>query len=446
MNLIVGLSLALVIQTGGSQQATPLTLDQAVQIAVNNSFTVRTATSNVEIFRQRVNQSRGQLGPKVSIGATYTRFEEEQVAQFGAGSPPVVTQPIDTKVANASVTLPIDISGNLTRNVRASQANLRASQQTLEAQRNQVKLDARRAYFEVLRADALVNVNQQALADAQERLKNIRLQVEAGAKAEVEAIRQEAQVSQSESDLLTSQNQAQLARESFNNILARPIETPVVLVDIQDLPPVSRSADELNAAAQSIRPEIRSLEATREALAYTRRAQEAGMNPTLGLSLSYQRNIDAQGLSSSDHTASGALALNIPVFDSGITRARVKEARQNEEQALIQLQQTKLGISLEVRQALTNLTNARSRLEVANSQVRSAEENLRIAALRSQAGQGIALELIDAQTALTQARNLQVAARYDYLEAYSALQKAIGNDDVNTPPTTPTNGAEGKKE
>jgi outer membrane protein len=412
-------------------QTQPLTLDEAVNIALRNAFSIQTAASRVEQARQRVNENRGQLGPRVNLGATYTRFEQETRQQSGPPpAPSIVVQPIDTTVATAGVTVPIDISGQIRNIVRASQASLRASQETLEATRNDVRLAVKADYFNVLRADAQVKVQEQALADAQERLRSEQLQFEEGAKARIDVIRLQTQVAQAQSDLIGARTNLALTKEQLNNTLARPIDTPVELVDVTALPAAPPDPDRLDAAAQASRPEVRALQQTRESLANVRRSQEAGNRPSLSVGVNYQANIGNKGATSRDHSTVGTVALNWPVFDSGVTRARVAQARQDEEQARIQLEQVRLGVSLEVRQALTNLINSAARLDVATKQVELAQENYRLAKVRDEAGAGTILEIVDAQTALTQARTQLVAARYDYLTAYSALQRAVGTDDV----------------
>ena len=72
----------------------------------------------------------------------------------------------------------------------------------------------------------------------------------------------------------------------------------------------------------------------------------------------------------------------------------------------------------------------RRRLTVADRQVAAAEENYRIAQVRLASGEGITLEITDALTQLTQARTAQVAARYDYWTAYAELQRAVGSDEL----------------
>ena len=407
-----------------------LTMEQAVEIATKNAFSVRQQLSAIEKNRQRVKESQGNLGPRVVVSGTYTRYPSEESTEIGPGQS-IVTQPLDTKVATAALQLPIDISGNIGRLVRASKANLLASRETLDAVRNDVKLTTRRSYLGVLRSEEQVQVAQQSLKEAEERLKNAKLELAAGTKAKIDVIRVEAQVAQAQSDLIAATNQRTLAKQSLNNMLGRPIETDFQTQKINAVPQTpASSVDELDRAAQSTRPEAKALERTREALAFIRRATERGLQPTLTAGVNLQKNFDAEGFSARDQTVNGSLTMNWPIFDSGITRAQVGQARQDEEQAKIQLEQVKLGISLEVRQAMTNLINSAARLEVAERQLAAAEENYRIATVRLASGEGITLEITDALTQLTQARTGVVAARYDYWTAYSELQRAAGTDDI----------------
>jgi len=419
------------VQTG------PLTLDDAVAIAQRNAFAIAIQETRVERGRQAVNEARAASGPRATVSGTYTRYPSAQTAQLAEGAPPIVIQPIDNKTINASVSLPLDIAGLYRNQIRAARNNERAARFTLQSVYNDVRLNARMAFFNVLRAQASVVVQQQAVEQAEAQLRQAQLQYEEKVLARIDVTRYEAAVASARTDLVAAQNSLQLAKNNFNVALARPVETPVELVNILDLPPVNVDTDQVATRAQQSRPEVLALRATSAALADNRRVAETGDDPSLNLSLNHQRNFVASGFSSQS-TTSGALTLSIPVFDSGLTRARVKEARQDEEQARLQILQTQLNISNEVRSALTNLANAQARLKNAEQQVLLAEEVYRLSIVRQNAGEGTYVEVIDAQTSLTQARTAAVNARYDYLTAYSQLQRAVGNDVI---PTLPAAGA-----
>jgi outer membrane protein TolC len=428
------------LATSPAVQTGPLSLNEAVSIAERNAFSIRLQASNVEINRQRVAQAKSNLGPKVNATANYLRYTEEISSTQGGVT--VISQPIDSKSAAISATMPLDISGNLHRFVKSARRQEDAAKLTLEATVNDVRLDARTAYFNTLRQERLVQVAQQTVTDAEEQLKQARLLFDQQQIAMVDVTRFEANLKESQTNLAFAQNNLELARQQFNFTLSRPIETPVELEPVTELPRVDAETQSLVDAASASRPEVRSLLLTVEALHLVARAQEINLSPTLSVGLQHQRSFGNTGFGSESSTF-GTLSLNVPLYDSGYTRALVREARQNEEQAKINLEQLRLGISQEVRSALADLNSARDRLENAEVQVKLAEEVYRLARVRQDAGAGTYVEVIDAETNLTLARNNAVSARYDYLTAYAQLQRAVGSDSLNpiVTPEPPASGA-----
>jgi outer membrane protein len=422
------LSLATAFAALASAGQAPMTLEEALAVAESNAFGLRVAELDVVRQRARADEARAFLGPRAELGANYVRFDRAATAQIDGQR--IVIQPIDTAQAIASVSMPIDISGRLRLGVEAARAGIRASEQNLEVERNDLRRDVKRAYFQVLQTEGMVRVAQQAVQLAEGRLRNARLQFEAGVVARVDVIRAETLLAQAQTDLVAAQNADSLARNAFNMATARPIEAPVELVDVPapTLGPLPTEA--LVQVARGRRPELRVLANQLDALESVRRIEEKGLSPTLAVAANYQRNLRAAGFGAQAGQATASLALNWPLFDSGLTRARVRAARQDEEQLRVLAEQGWLAVSLEVRQALVQLQNAASRRELGAHQAKLAEENFRLAQVRYDAGEGILLEILDAQTELTRARTLFVTAQYDYLSAYADLQRAVAVDDV----------------
>jgi outer membrane protein len=400
-----------------------LTLEEALAIAEQNAFGIRIAESQVDRARHRVSEARGALGPRVTADATYTRFDREGVAEFGGMR--FVTQPIDTKQARISVTMPVDIAGTIRSGVRAAEAGLAAQQALLDAERNDLRFQVRQTYFQLLQAHAQTEVARQALQRARERQANAEQLLRAGAVARVDVLRFQSQVAQAEADFIAAENSARLVQNALNNVLGRPIETPIQPQDVPALPEVDAAAPWIEAARAN-RPELLAARYQIQTLENIRAGERRGLAPSLGLSAVHTRNFGAGGFSAQTQQTVGTVALTVPVFDSGVTTARIRQADEDVRQAQIRLEQADLGVSLEVRQALTNLQNARSRLAVAETQVRLAEETYRIAQVRYEAGEAIQLEVNEAQTELTRAQTLFVSARYEFLRSWAELLRATG--------------------
>ena len=114
------------------------------------------------------------------------------------------------------------------------------------------------------------------------------------------------------------------------------------------------------------------------------------------------------------------------LFDGWRTRGRVVEATANYERAGIDLDDAARRIQLDVRTAHSNFIQAREVLESQKKVVEEGEEALRLARARAEAGTGTQLDVLSAQTALTESRTTEVQALHDYEAARARLQRAVG--------------------
>lgn len=118
------------------------------------------------------------------------------------------------------------------------------------------------------------------------------------------------------------------------------------------------------------------------------------------------------------------------IWDGRLTRGRVVEAQALAERSEIQIEDLSRRISVEVRTAYSNFLEAREVLASQKKVVEQANEALRLATARSEAGSGTQLDVLSAQTALTEAATTQNMATHDYLVALARLQRAVGNAEL----------------
>lgn len=422
--LFIGLTLTTVIHACWSQEAT-LTLDEAIQIALRNNRAVQISVRNLDKSRNAVREARGNALPQIQGNATYTRFDRVATAQFGPQ--PIRLGNIENRTARITLTQVIDISGIVRTAVRAASVFVSISELEYERTRNDTILQVTQAYQGVARADEFVRVAEEALKNAQERLRLIRAQVDAGVAAQFDLLRAETAVAQAEQALLNARNQRELAVAALNNLLGRDLNTPVQVVKPTTLPPLQEAElDALTQQAYQNRPEIlaaeRGVELSRVNIQNARR----GLLPSIVLTGQADFNLNTSTFNPRRESYTGIVVLSVPIWDSGITRAREAQARDDLEIAQLRLQQAKEGVALEVRQAYLNLQDAQKRLAVAQKGLEQATEALRLARVRFEAGVSPQLEISDAELAFTQAQTNLVNAQFDYLDAYAALQRAIG--------------------
>jgi outer membrane protein TolC len=118
--------------------------------------------------------------------------------------------------------------------------------------------------------------------------------------------------------------------------------------------------------------------------------------------------------------------LTVPLFQGGLTRGRISEARANLIALEAQRDAMRQSILLEVNQAYADLEGATARVNVMESSLQKARENLEIAQGRYEAGLGPYIEVIDAQLSAVNAETDRIQALYDYYLAGARLLKAMG--------------------
>ena len=114
------------------------------------------------------------------------------------------------------------------------------------------------------------------------------------------------------------------------------------------------------------------------------------------------------------------------IFDGFLTKGKVMEAKAMYEKAGVELDDTTRRIELDVRTAYSKFIEATDILASQKKVVEQAEEALRLASARYDAGTGTQLDVLSARTALTDAQTNEILALHDYNAARARLERAVG--------------------
>lgn len=418
------IALCILLGTAGAQDSSQLSLDEAIKTALKNNRQFLIAQQNVEKAEDRVREAAGAGHLKVDGSATYQRFDKVAKASFGNAQ--IQLGNIDSKTARISVVQPIDISGTIRSGVRTASLGLEAAQLEYERAKNDLILSVTNAYEGVARAQAFVVVAEEALKNSQERLRITQVQLDTGVAAQFDLLRAQTQVAQNEQAVIGARNTLDLAKANLNNILGRDLSHPVQIEEQSSLPPVEQELDALVQTAMQMRPEVQAAEKNIQIANRNIFNAKRGILPNLALSGQMDFNFNTSTFNPRNSSFTALAVLSVPVMDGGVTDARVEQARSDLKIAQITAAQIKEGVALEVRNAYLSLRDAKQKLEVAERGIAQATEGLRLARVRFEAGVSAPLEISDAEVAYTQAQTNRVNARYDYLNAYAALQRATG--------------------
>lgn len=437
-SLISAVTAALVIvgvaaapQARAQQGPTPLTLAQAVTLALQENQQLRVAAFEVAIARAQLAQAQAAAHGQLNAQTTYTRTQEQGPTTLPVGAFTITLPPPSPNLYDARLAIlyPLYTGGRLEAQIALAEANLKGAEATLARLGQQIVFGARQGYYQVLLAQSGVDVAERLTAQATENLRVARARVAAGVAPRFDEIQAVVVVANARQGLVRARNGLALASQALNAVLNLPLSTPLLLRDPFQVEAVRTPPERLVATAVQTRPEVAEVQARQAAAQASIVLAESGARPTLALSgFSSYGNTGAQfGGGASASTNWGlTLAATLNLYDGGFTQERIREVQLRLEQLKAIEAQQRQTIEQEVSQALLNLQSAGEELGGADALVAQAAEALRIANVRFQSGVGTGLEVASALTAASQAEAGKAQALFNYSLARAALERAVG--------------------
>jgi outer membrane protein TolC len=404
-----------------AQQA-PLSLDDCVRLALAAQSAVSLARQEGEIARLGMTQARAAFLPQTRILSGYTYNTPSRVDP--ATQIFVALNGSREYVGLATVGAELDTSGRL----RAGLARARADQDLAAAGLLVTQRDLRRqvtaAYLRLLLMRRLARVAAETLAEAQSFEKRVRLLAAGGEAAQADVYRASAE----SAFLDQARNGAELEAEIANHDLAgfwtSDVATPLSLVDVFDAPVPAPEPPENVPSPFLRRPEFRLFDAEKRGFLADYRRTRADLYPQL--SLVYQYGLDANQVRASNRGNAAFVNLNIPVFDWFRTRSAARQFQVRSAQSDTRRQIAERAFSSEYQSALSRVKRIYQQIAITQAQINSSEENLRLSRIRYEGGEGLALEVVSAQTQLGQARSNYYTTLANYLNARVDLEVAAG--------------------
>jgi len=213
-------------------------------------------------------------------------------------------------------------------------------------------------------------------------------------------------------------------------------DVPLNLTDTLDAVPYQVNLPDAIQQALGNRTELVALRKTEELQKLNIVNAKSGYKPNVQLFAGYNwYNAQFTPPVEIDHDIHGWNAgaqMNWDIFDGLLTHGKVIQARALYEKARTDLADQSRQIELQVRTAYSDFIEAREVLDSQKTVVAEAEEALREANARAGAGTGTQLDVLDAETSLTQVRTTQIQALHDYATARAKLERAIGEDMIQT--------------
>lgn len=414
-----------------------ISLQEAIKQALQNKAEAKKASLQIKKAEAKIDEARAGALPHVTAtaGLTYNPIIQESLLEFGG-------QKIRAQLGQP---------WSSTASVQVQQAifdqrvftGLKAAKSTrefyiLNAQLTNEQLieNVATAYYQVFVQEENLRTINESFTNTEKVRKVIKSLVDNGLAKKIDLDRTDVRLTNVSSSKQTIINGLELSKNALKFYMGIPIETDITLEQKEIQPRPELLASTLDVKNRS---EIKVLEKNRELLQYNKKATEAYLYPTVRLVGNYGWGATGakfpltnglnNGVLWSDYSAIG-LNVNIPIFTGGSTKSKIAQAQMDIDDLDLDIENTQLSLNLDYKNAITNMENALINIESMENNLTLAEKVRADTESNYRYGLATLTEVLDADNALTQAKQNHANALLDYKQAEIKLIKAKG--ELNT--------------
>lgn len=396
-----------------STPAQALPVQDAVQTALANNPNLQRTQQSIRTAEESLKSARGRKGVTVSASGSVNASKTEGIEDSERAS------------AGLGASLPLYSGGRLEAAIKSAELGIEVSKLEFAQTQDDLIYQVVTAYVNALENLATSRVDYETEQNLSEHEKMIGAQYAAGAKAKIDLLRAQVETS----NALQTAARSQAAYEvALVNLAALMSTDSIVNLTVEDF--------ETTLAVGDVEIYLAEAEETRRDLKADALRIEQGELDVVSAKSGWLPNVNANvgtdfsAASRRWHItpdASAGISASWSIFDSGVTRAAVDSAKVEVERLKLAMDADLDGIREDVVTAHKNLKIALLRLTTTQKAVELAEEERYIATERYNAGEGILLDILDAEVALSTAKKNNVSARYDVARYSFDLAHAAGN-------------------
>ena len=412
-----------------AQEPLRVTLDQALEIALTESNTIKIADMTVEKSGYAKKGSYASLYPNVNISSSYQRTLLKQVMVMDMGG-----QSMEIKVgrdnsinASASAAMPL-VNASLWESLKLTALDVELAVEQARSSKVSMVSQVKQAFYGVLLAKESLAVMTEVYENAQQNYEKTLQRYNVGKASELEKLRAQVNVMNAEPNVSSAENAVLLATWQLKAVMGLNLDTEIEAVgELNDyteqlLTPYV-SEDDLSNNSSMIQLDIQN-----RMLESNIRMQKKQYLPTLAANINY--NYSAMGDDELHWfpSSNAALSLTIPVFDGFQKRYAIKQSKVNKDMLNVQREDTERQIRIAIRNYNDRIALCVKNYTAANSTVAIAQKSYEISEKMYEVGKTTLVELNDAQLALQQAQLTQAQAIYNFMVAKASLDELIGKE------------------
>ena len=412
-----------------AQEPLKITLDQALEIALTESNSIKIADMTVEKSGYAKKGSYASLYPNISVSSSYQRTLKKQVMVMDMGGNPMeIKVGRDNNIsASASASMPL-INAPLWESLKLSALDVELAVEQARSSKVSMISQVKQAFYGVLLAKESLAVMTQVYDNARENYEKTLQRFNVGKASEVEKLRAQVNMMSSEPNVSSAENAVLLATWQLKAVMGLDLETDIEAVgDLKDYtdelltPYVSEENLGNNSSLLQFDIQNRMLESNI-------RMQKKQYLPSLAASINYNYSAMGDDKLSWFPSSTAAVSLSIPVFDGFQKHYNIKQSKISKDMLDVQRIDTERQIRIAIRNYNDKIALYVKNYTAANATVEIAQKSYEISQKMYEVGKATLVELNDAQLALQQAQLTQAQAIYNFMVAKASLDELIGKE------------------
>jgi TolC family type I secretion outer membrane protein len=410
-----------------------LTLQDCLDLALRQNPSILKAKEEIRRTRGLIVETRAQAIPQITASGTSQMRDRRTIDTF-PGSTNIFKNQEQPWNAQVEVSQLVYSGGRVTAALRAAKLSDQIAALGFQSAVANTILDVRKAFYQILLNRAQVEVREQSVKLLDEQLRDAQSRFDVGSVPRFNVLRAEVELANAKPPLIRAQNDLRLSKESLVKLLAIDSSggtNEFTAINFDGKLVYEHRDWQLPTALQQAldhRPELLQAERQVGIAKATVDVASAGYKPELSVFGNYGWH-DKTFSDEADATREGwTVGANVSwaLFDGMLTHGKVTQARAQLQEANLDYADTRRQVELEVRQAYSDYLQTLELIEAQKKTVEEAAESLRLAEARFRAGTGTQLEVLSAQTALTDARSNEIQALHDYNVAIATLERVSG--------------------
>lgn len=397
------LFLILSVLTPLANGETVLTLEEAIDTALENNPGITITQAGVEVERAGVKRAKSAYYPEISsrlivpfIGRESGFFLDQLIYDFGRTS----------------------------NRVKSSKARLRSSKFDREATREDIILETQIAYFDVLSKQHLALAADKRVVEHEKRLEQSKGFLAAGRVPPIDVTKTEVDLGNTRLLAISANNELRIARVNLQTVMG--VEGAFDY-ELEDIATFNKEIIELDSAieqALNTRPELKSLQAREDAMRANLKVSKKEFYPVIFGRTAYR--FEGEGAETPGFIA--GVGLRFPIFVGFKRFADVESARGNLKRAKAEIVEQKAQVVSEIKKLYLDLEFSEENIVVTENTRRSAESTLELARERHRLRRASDVELAEAEALYATTNATYMESIYNYNIAQARLKRAIGEN------------------